>query len=83
MNARLTNDHRSLGSQGSQLLRAGDVDLKRAQVTIVDANNARAQALSAAHILFTVNFGEDVQSQAMCCQGKFCVVLIVQNGQHQ
>ena len=83
MNARLANDYCSLWSKGSKLLRAGNVDLKRAQVTIVDANNACAQALSAVHILFAVDFGQDIHSQSMCCQGKLCVVLIVQNGQHQ
>ncbi len=39
-------------------MRAGNVDLKRAQVAIVDANeSARTQALSAVHILFAVDFG--------------------------
>ena len=83
MNARLANDHCSLWRKGSQLLRTGNVDLKRAEITIVDANNACAQALSAVHILFAVNFGQDIHSQSMCCQRKLCVVLIVQNGQHQ
>ena len=83
MNARLANNHCSLWSKGSQLLRAGNVDLKRAQVTIIDANNACAQTLSAVHILFTVNLGQDIHSQALGRQGKFRVVLIVQNRQHQ
>ena len=83
MDARLTNDYCSLWCKGSELLRAGNVDLKRAQVTIVDANNACAQALSAVHILFAVNFGQDIHSQALGRQGKLRVVLIVQNGQHQ
>ena len=83
MNARLANDHCSLWRKGSQLLRTGNVDLKRAEITIVDANDACAQALSAVHILFAVNFGQDVHSQALGRQGKLRVVLIVQNGQHQ